>query len=35
MNWQLLPQFAVTGLLAGGPIALMGLGLLSSPSSWP
>ena len=28
MNWQLLPQFAVTGLLAGGPIALMALGLV-------
>ncbi len=28
MNWQLLPQFLVTGLLAGGPIALMALGLV-------
>ena len=28
MNWQLLPQFAVTGLLVGGPIALMALGLV-------
>ncbi len=28
MNWQLLPQFAVTGLLAGGPIALIALGLV-------
>ncbi len=28
MNWQLVPQFAVTGLLAGGPIALMALGLV-------
>jgi branched-chain amino acid transport system permease protein len=28
MNWQLLPQFAVTGLLVGGPIALTGLGLV-------
>jgi branched-chain amino acid transport system permease protein len=28
MNWQLLPQFTVTGLLAGGPIALMALGLV-------
>lgn len=28
MNWQLLPQFAISGLLAGGPIALMGLGLV-------
>lgn len=28
MNWQLLPQFAVSGLLAGGPIALMALGLV-------
>lgn len=28
MNWQLLPQFAATGLLAGGPIALMALGLV-------
>ncbi len=28
MIWQLLPQFAVTGLLAGGPIALMALGLV-------
>lgn len=28
MNWQLLPQFAVTGLLAGGPLALMALGIV-------
>ncbi len=28
MNWQLVPQFAITGLLAGGPIALMALGLV-------
>ena len=28
MNWQLLPQFAVSGLLAGGPIALIALGLV-------
>lgn len=28
MNWQLLPQFAISGLLAGGPIALMALGLV-------
>ena len=28
MNWQLLPQFSITGLLAGGPIALMALGLV-------
>ncbi len=28
MNWQLLPQFAVTGILASGPIALTGLGLV-------
>jgi len=28
MNWQLVPQFAVTGLLAGGPIALTALGLV-------
>ncbi len=28
MNWQLLPQFLTTGLLAGGPIALMALGLV-------
>lgn len=28
MNWQLVPQFAVTGLLSGGPIALMALGLV-------
>ena len=28
MNWQLLPQFTITGLLAGGPIALTGLGLV-------
>ena len=28
MNWQLLPQFAVSGLLAGGPIALVALGIV-------
>jgi branched-chain amino acid transport system permease protein len=28
VNWQLLPQFAITGLLAGGPIALTALGLV-------
>jgi branched-chain amino acid transport system permease protein len=28
MNWQLIPQFTITGLLAGGPIALMALGLV-------
>lgn len=28
MNWQLLPQFTITGLLAGGPIALIALGLV-------
>ncbi len=28
MNWQLLPQFATTGLLAGGPIALTALGIV-------
>ncbi len=28
MNWQLLPQFAVTGILSGGPIALIALGLV-------
>lgn len=28
MNWQLVPQFAVTGLLVGGPIALNALGLV-------
>lgn len=28
MNWQLLPQFAITGILNGGPIALMALGLV-------
>jgi branched-chain amino acid transport system permease protein len=28
MNWQLLPQFMASGLLAGGPIALMALGLV-------
>lgn len=28
MNWQLVPQFVVTGLLNGGPIALMALGLV-------
>jgi branched-chain amino acid transport system permease protein len=28
VNWQLVPQFAITGLLAGGPIALTALGLV-------
>lgn len=28
MNWQLIPQFATTGLLAGGPLALTALGLV-------
>jgi branched-chain amino acid transport system permease protein len=28
MNWQLLPQFAITGLLNGGPIALIAMGLV-------
>ncbi len=28
MNWQLVPQFVVTGLLAGGPLALTALGLV-------
>jgi branched-chain amino acid transport system permease protein len=28
MNWQLLPQFTATGLLAGGPLALTALGLV-------
>lgn len=28
MNWQLLPQFAVSGLLSGGPLALTALGLV-------
>jgi len=28
MNWQLVPQFAATGLLAGGPLALTALGLV-------
>lgn len=28
MNWQLLPQFAMSGLLAGGPLALTALGLV-------
>jgi branched-chain amino acid transport system permease protein len=28
LNWQLLPQFVVSGLLAGGPIALTALGLV-------
>ncbi len=28
MNWQLLPQFAMTGLLAGGPLALTALGIV-------
>lgn len=28
MNWQLVPQFTATGLLAGGPLALTALGLV-------
>jgi len=28
VNWQLVPQFAISGLLAGGPIALTALGLV-------
>jgi len=28
MNWQLLPQFTMTGLLAGGPLALTALGIV-------
>jgi len=28
MNWQLLPQFALTGFLNGGPIALIALGIV-------
>ena len=28
MNWQLLPQFVVTGLLLGGPMALNALGIV-------
>lgn len=28
MNWQLLPQFAASGLLAGGPLALTALGIV-------
>lgn len=28
VNWQLLPQFTITGLLNGGPIALIALGLV-------
>ncbi len=28
MNWQLLPQFAITGFLNGGPIALIALGIV-------
>ena len=28
MNWQLLPQFTVTGLLTGGPLALIALGIV-------
>jgi branched-chain amino acid transport system permease protein len=28
MNWQLLPQFAMTGLLTGGPLALTALGIV-------
>ncbi len=28
MNWQLVPQFAISGLLEGGPIALTALGLV-------
>jgi branched-chain amino acid transport system permease protein len=28
VNWQLVPQFVITGLLVGGPIALNALGLV-------
>ncbi len=28
MNWQLVPQFGLAGLLAGGPIALIALGIV-------
>jgi branched-chain amino acid transport system permease protein len=28
MNWQLLPQFALTGLLNGAPLALVALGIV-------
>ncbi len=28
MNWQLLPQFAITGILNGGPVALIALGIV-------
>jgi branched-chain amino acid transport system permease protein len=28
MNWQLIPQFALTGFLNGGPIALIALGIV-------
>lgn len=28
MNWHLLPQFAINGLLEGGPIALLALGIV-------
>ncbi len=28
MNWQLVPQFGIAGLLAGGPIALIALGIV-------
>jgi len=28
VNWQLVPQFAISGMLAGGPIALTALGLV-------
>jgi len=28
MNWQLLPQFLTSGLLAGGPLALSALGIV-------
>ena len=28
MNWQLIPQFGLAGLLAGGPIALIALGIV-------
>jgi len=28
MNWQLLPQFVMSGILSGGPIALIALGLV-------
>jgi len=28
MNWQLVPQFGLAGLMAGGPIALIALGIV-------